>query len=319
VLQEELSLLFIVDRLFHDDLVHGSAEVTNNLRQDASLVDLRAILQGFGSHSHFLDSGALFSVRFRELLKRHEVDEEVVPDLRISIDALRMRLDHSLGEDTWVLSIEEQVDPGELNVLCRAIPKTTELLSLLVVWVDEDGAPVATAAVVLAEAFAWNGRERAVLLGSVGDPLLGQPAVVLCVIEGLKREPVGRRGLWVAIVNSEFKEEFLNVEGGKKLALSVNYDLSRGLAWNWLVWLHDLGVDVGDVCSLLGVMALVDGVSAVEVLANDLAEELTLHGGLCFGMGGLGLPSDCNGAGLLLDLVDFAQSRVAGSKSGNFF
>ena len=59
VLHEELSLLFIVDRLFHDDLVHSSAEFTNNLRQDASLVDLRAILQGFGSHSYFIDSGAL--------------------------------------------------------------------------------------------------------------------------------------------------------------------------------------------------------------------------------------------------------------------
>ena len=38
----------------------------------------------------------------------------------------------------------------------------------------------------------------------------------------------------------EFKEELLDVEGGKQLALSVDHDLSRGLAWNRLIWLHDL-------------------------------------------------------------------------------
>ena len=106
MLLEELALLVIVDRLLHDDLVHGSAEVTDHLRQDASLVDLGAALQGLGSHRHFLDSGALLSVRLRELLKRHKVDEEVVPDLGVGVDALRVRLNDSLSKDTWVLGIE---------------------------------------------------------------------------------------------------------------------------------------------------------------------------------------------------------------------
>ena len=97
-----------------------------------------------------------------------------------------MRLDDSLGKDSWVLGIEEQVDPGQLDILGRAIPDTAELLSLTVVRADQNRAPEATAVVVLAEALAWNGSEGTILLGAVGDPLLRQPAVVLRVIERLK-------------------------------------------------------------------------------------------------------------------------------------
>lgn len=97
-----------------------------------------------------------------------------------------MSLDHSLGEDTWVLCVKEKVDPGELNVLGCTIPKTGEFLSLFVVVGDEDRAPVSTAIVVLAEALAWNGRKRAILHRAIGDPLLRQPTVILRVVEGLK-------------------------------------------------------------------------------------------------------------------------------------
>ena len=38
----------------------------------------------------------------------------------------------------------------------------------------------------------------------------------------------------------EFEQKFLDVEGGKQLALSVDYDLSGRLSWDWLVGLHDL-------------------------------------------------------------------------------
>ena len=41
-----------------------------------------------------------------------------------------------------------------------------------------------------------------------------------------------------------------------------------------------LRVDISDVLSLLRVMALVDQVSAVVVLADDFAQEITVHGGL---------------------------------------
>ena len=113
-----------------------------------------------------------------------------------------MRLNDSLGKDTWVFRIEEQVNPGQLDILGRAIPYTAELLSLIVVRVDQNRAPVATAVVVLAEALAWDGGERAVLLRAVGDPLLWQPAIILRVIEGLKREPVCGRWLRISVVNS---------------------------------------------------------------------------------------------------------------------
>ena len=69
-----------------------------------------------------------------------------------------------------------------------------------------------------------------------------------------------------------------------------------------------LRVDIGDVSSLLGVMALVDGVSAVEILAHDLTHErFTLHGGGCIVAGLAGFPADAHGSGLLLDLVHLAE------------
>ena len=38
----------------------------------------------------------------------------------------------------------------------------------------------------------------------------------------------------------KLKKKLFDIEGGKKLALSVDDDLSRGLAWDRLVRLHDL-------------------------------------------------------------------------------
>lgn len=48
----------------------------------------------------------------------HEVNEEVVSDLRVSIDTFTMSLGHTLSEDTGVFRVEEKVDSGELNVAC---------------------------------------------------------------------------------------------------------------------------------------------------------------------------------------------------------
>ena len=113
-----------------------------------------------------------------------------------------MGLDDSLGKDTRVLSVKEQVDAGELNVLGRAVPVAAKLASVLVVGVDEDGAPVATPVLIFAEALARNGRERTVWLGPKTDPLLRQSAVVFGIIERFQREPVRGGWLWVPVIDS---------------------------------------------------------------------------------------------------------------------
>ena len=202
VLMEELALLLEIDRLLHDDLVHGTTVIADHFREDASLIDSGPSAEGTGSHSHLLDTRALLSVRLRKLLKRHEVDEEVVADLRVSINALRVGLNNTLGKDARILGVEKQVDASELDVFSRAIPVAAELFALLVVSVDEDSTPVATAILILAEALARDGLHGAIEAPTVLNPLLRQSAVVLSVVEGLKGEPLSRRGLRVTIVDS---------------------------------------------------------------------------------------------------------------------
>jgi hypothetical protein len=113
-----------------------------------------------------------------------------------------MGLDHSLGKDTRVFSVEEQIDTGQLDVLLGSIPVASELLELLLIGVDENWAPISAAIVIFAEALARNRAECAISLLAVGDPLFGQSAVVLRVIKGLKGEPVGGSLNWVAVINA---------------------------------------------------------------------------------------------------------------------
>lgn len=46
----------------------------------------------------------------------------------------------------------------------------------------------------------------------------------------------------------KFEKKLLNVKRGKQLALSINDDLARGLAWNGLEWFHDLNRKGGLGC-----------------------------------------------------------------------
>ena len=75
-----------------------------------------------------------------------------------------------------------------------------------------------------------------------------------------------------------------------------------------------LGVDICDVSSLLGVVAFVDGVRAVEVLADDLV------GKHIFACGGASswFTLNADGSGLALNLVHLAQGVVLGPKGGHF-
>ena len=149
--------------LLHDDLVHGSVEIELHFEEDAVGVDAGLASEGAGGGGHPENAGALLVVKLSKLLARHVVDEEVVADLRIGVDALAVSLSDSLGEDAWVLGVEEQVDPGELDVLLLTfdlrVPVAGVDLALLIIAVDEDCAPVANSFRVLVETLSWNWEE----------------------------------------------------------------------------------------------------------------------------------------------------------------
>jgi hypothetical protein len=66
-------------------------------------------------------------------LVRHIIYEEVISDLRISVYSFLMGLGYSLSEDPRVLSVEEQVDSGELTVLTIVVPHANKYSPLRVV------------------------------------------------------------------------------------------------------------------------------------------------------------------------------------------
>ena len=113
------------------------------------------------------DTILLFGVELGEALLGHEVDEEIVADLGVGVYAFAVCLGDSLSEDSWVLRIEEQVDPGELGVLLETVPVASVDLALTVVGVYEDWLPFAAAIFILEEAFAGNWRK--VALGVVAE------------------------------------------------------------------------------------------------------------------------------------------------------
>ncbi len=78
----------------------------------------------------------MLAVKLRELLGWHIVDEEVVSYLTVSINTLLMSLGHTLGENAWVFSIEEEVDPGQLAILASAVPDAREDAALAVIVVN---------------------------------------------------------------------------------------------------------------------------------------------------------------------------------------
>lgn len=79
-----------------------------------------------------------------------------------------------------------------------------------------------------------------------------------------------RRAFLFAIVDAELHEQFLDVERGEELPLTINDDLSGRLARDGIEWLHDFWIWIGDAASLLGVESLIDIGIAEVVLADDL-------------------------------------------------
>jgi len=149
--------------LIHDDLVHGALEVSLNLKKNRGGLNWSALLKILAGEGHVDDTILLFGIELGEALLGHEVDEEIVADLGVGVYALAVCLGDSLSEDSWVLRVEEQVDPGELGVLLETVPVASVDLALTVVRVYEDWLPFAAAIFILKEAFA--GDRRKVALG----------------------------------------------------------------------------------------------------------------------------------------------------------
>ena len=72
----------------------------------------------------------------------HAVYVEMVPDLRVSVDTLTVRLGYALGKDAWVLGVKYQINSEKLHEFGRAIPVARVLLTLFVVAVDQHRSPI---------------------------------------------------------------------------------------------------------------------------------------------------------------------------------
>jgi len=115
----------------------------------------------------------------------------------------------------------------------------------------------------------WDWIEVAILVITELNPFMWETAVVLEVVEWLKREPVSLVGRWVSVVDAQLQEELLDVQGGEELSLTIDDNLSGWLAWDRVEWLHDFGVWIGHTFSLPRVEALVDIWIPEVVLADD--------------------------------------------------
>lgn len=256
--------------LLHDDLIHGSEEVLVYFVHNTSGVYVLSRFKISRGGCHVDDSTDLLWVEFREILDWHIVDEEVISDLRISKNSFLVCLGNSLGKDPWVLGIEKEVDSGEFNVFSSHIPLTAVDSSFIIPGLDKNSFPFTNVAVSSEKTLGWNGSEISLFVNTKINPFRWESAVVLEIIEWFKWEPVGLIWLWISIIDAQLEKEFFDIKRGKKLSLSINYNLSWRFTWNWQKRLHDLGVWISDAFSFAGVEALVDiGVSEV-VLTNKL-------------------------------------------------
>jgi len=192
----------LFEGFLHYNSVHGAAKVELDFEQDGGGLEVGSGPEVLGRGSVVQNTAHLLGVEFWQLLLRHQVHEEVVSDLGVSIDPLGVSLGDTLRKNTGVLRVEQQVDPGELNVLAGTIPVASVDVSLLVIAVNQDGSPLSGAVRVAEETFTADGVEATVFSLAKSDPLMGHAAVVLSIIKRLKGEPVSWVDSWVAVVNS---------------------------------------------------------------------------------------------------------------------
>lgn len=83
------------------------------------------------------DATHLLRIEFRKLLLGHKINEEVISNLRVSIDTFTVSLSNTLCKNTRIFGVEEQVDSSEFNVASLTIvPVSRELKAFIVIGVD---------------------------------------------------------------------------------------------------------------------------------------------------------------------------------------
>lgn len=94
--------------------------------------------------------------------------------MAVGVDTFVVGLSDTLGEDTGVLTVEKEVDPGKFGVLSLLfrVPVARVNFALAVVTLNNDGAPVAGAVRVLAEALTRDWVEISLKIETKRDPLL---------------------------------------------------------------------------------------------------------------------------------------------------
>ena len=129
----------------HNDLVHRAMEVKFDFKEDVSGFNVLFLLQFSRCSRHFHDSSFLLSIKVCKFLNRHEVNEKVVSNLRISVNSLAMSLSNSLSKNSWVFRIVQKIDPAQFDIFslfdCLRIPVSGIFLSFFIVVVDQDRAP----------------------------------------------------------------------------------------------------------------------------------------------------------------------------------
>ena len=115
-----------------------------------------------------------------------------------------MSLGHSLGEYSWILSVEKKVDSCEFTVLVfLIIPNSCVDVSFKVVGVDKDRPPMTTPLIIEPQAFTRNRTESSCLwIITVLDPLIWKTAVVFSIIKWLKGEPISLVFLKILIIDA---------------------------------------------------------------------------------------------------------------------
>ena len=137
--------------LFHvfvkNDLVHSSCKVQIYFRYFWVKIDLFAKI--FVVLNHLTYSPDLLCIQFRYLVGWHIVNEVVISDERISISSLFISISYPLSKNSWILSIEQDINSCQFAALFRTVPYSLELVGNRVIRLNQDSPPIVLSVLVL--------------------------------------------------------------------------------------------------------------------------------------------------------------------------